>query len=167
MTYRSFASALVVAIAFGSAGCGNSTGTSSGAGGTTSSGQTTTASTVAASGQTAAATTTSGQGTPTISMTVNPTTMAAGSTVQASVTVTNFNLVDPNTHMTDVAGQGHYHIYLDAQTNYLVAGQTPQIAVKIPAGTSAGAHTLRVSLSDNKHVALAPPVDETIDITVQ
>jgi len=81
--------------------------------------------------------------------------------------VTNFTLVDPATHPTNVAGEGHYHIYLDAQTNYLVAGQTPTVSVKIPATTTPGAHKLKISLSDNQHVPLTPAVQQIIDITVQ
>src|SRR5262245_37405327 len=48
-------------------------------------------------------------GSPTVMMTVDPTSMHAGDTIDATVTVTNFKLVPPK--QTNIDGEGHYHIY--------------------------------------------------------
>jgi hypothetical protein len=104
---------------------------------------------------------------PSVSMTIDPATSPPGGTVTATVTVTNFDLVEP-TGQPNQAGQGHYHIYLDDASggNYLVAGQTPTVALHIPATASVGAHTLRVSISDNDHQPLIPAVQAIVDLDV-
>ena len=86
----------------------------------------------------------------------------------ATVAVANFTLEDP-TGQPNETGVGHYHFYLDKATggNYLLAGSGPSADVKIPKGTAAGAHTLRCSLSDNAHAPFNPPVETTVDITVE
>jgi hypothetical protein len=93
--------------------------------------------------------------------------MAAGSKVTVTVTVTNFKLVAPKT--PNVAGEGHYHVYLDGAQggNYLAAGQTPTKLITIPANTMPGPHTLRVNISNNDHSPLSPPVEDILPITVE
>jgi hypothetical protein len=93
--------------------------------------------------------------------------MAAGEMVTVTVAVQNFKLVAPGG--PNVPGEGHYHVYLDGATggNYLAAGQTPTKPVTIPVGTTPGAHTLRVNISNNDHSPLTPPVEEILPITVQ
>lgn len=104
---------------------------------------------------------------PTVKMTLSTTTMAAGDTVTATITVTNFVLMPPSA--TNVAGQGHYHLYLDGASggNYLAADQVPTKQVKIPLQTASGAHTLKVSLGENDHTPLQPAVDDIVNITVK
>ena len=88
--------------------------------------------------------------------------------VTATVSVTDFVLEAPNNQQNQ-AGHGHYHIYLDGASggNYLVANQVPSVTFTIPASTTPGAHSLKVSLSDNHHVPLTPPVEDVVAITVQ
>jgi hypothetical protein len=166
----------LVGAALVAGGCDTSTGDAAGGGGA---GSTSAANSTTGASMTTGSTTGSGMSTgssmsttssgmtaaPTVSFTVNPTTIKAGANTEATVTVTNFMLVPPQA--TNVDGEGHYHIYLDQQTSYLVAGQTPTITVKIPANTAPGPHKLKISLSDNKHKALSPAVEQLIDITVE
>lgn len=159
----------LMGLALAAVACDTATGDASGGAGGTGSTTSATGSTSATTGATTGASMTSSSSgmaaAPTISFEVNPSSMKAGDTIEATVTVENFTLVAPKAQNVD--GEGHYHIYLDQQTSYLVAGQTPTIQVKIPAGTAAGPHTLRINLSNNKHAPLNPPVEDVIDITVQ
>ncbi|MFO0616303.1 MAG: hypothetical protein U0414_27170 [Polyangiaceae bacterium] len=159
-------------VAVAATGCDTSTGDATGGAGgsgttsaTTGSSMSTGTTTGTSTGASMSSTSSGMTAAPTVSFEVNPTTIKAGANTEATVTVTNFTLVPPQA--TNVDGEGHYHIYLDQQTSYLVAGQTPTITVKIPAGTAPGPHTLRINLSDNKHKALNPPVEDVIDITVE
>jgi hypothetical protein len=104
-----------------------------------------------------------------VEATANPTTITAGETTSVTIDVTNFTLVDPSTNTNPVAGEGHYHIFLDADTggDYLVNDFTTPVTVTIPADTAPGAHTLRVALFDNVHAALAPAVEDIVNITVE
>ncbi len=104
---------------------------------------------------------------PTVHLTIDPTTMKGGDTVTATVDVTHFVLEAP-AGQPNQPGHGHYHIYLDQASggDYLVANQTPSVPVQIPQGTTVGAHTLRVSLGNNDHSPLSPPVEDHVDIMV-
>lgn len=103
-----------------------------------------------------------------VSMVVTPDTMAAGDTVEAVITVQNFVLEAP-TGQPNEDGHGHFHIYLDGATggNYLLAGQDEMVDLTIPANTAPGAHTLRISLGENSHAPVSPPVEAIVNITVE
>jgi len=174
MTKRFLGTLFLASTFFSAMACGDSsTDDGGGAGGAAS-----TSSTKASSGSTTTATTgtqstSASTGTtmveqPTVQLEVTPTTMAAGDTIQGTVTVTNFVLEAP-AGQPNQSGHGHYHIYLDGGTggNYLVAGQTPTTPIKIPANTTPGAHTLRISLGQNNHAEVTPTVEDIVDITVQ
>lgn len=105
---------------------------------------------------------------PTIILSVDPTTFAAGSDITGTVTVTNFVLEAPH-GQPNQSGHGHFHIYLDDAVggNYLVAGQTPTISIPIPASATPGPHTLRASLGQNSHAEITPAIEDVIDITIQ
>jgi hypothetical protein len=105
---------------------------------------------------------------PTVALVVDPTTMSAGDVVEAQVTVTDF-VLEEGMGQPNEAGHGHFHIYLDNATggNYLLAGQTPTVNLTIPANTTAGPHTLRVSLGQNNHAPVSPAVEAIVDITVE
>jgi hypothetical protein len=104
----------------------------------------------------------------TVEMTVTPDTVAAGGTVKATITVTNFVLEAP-VNQPNEDGHGHFHIYLDGAMggSYLVADQVPMVDVEIPASTAPGPHTLRVSLGENSHAPVIPAVEDIVDITVE
>jgi hypothetical protein len=104
----------------------------------------------------------------TVSLTVDPTTMNPGDTINGTVVVENFVLEEPAGQPNE-PGHGHYHVYLDGAqgTGYLVADQSPTTLITIPLQTTPGPHTLRISLGQNNHAPLQPPVEEIIDITVQ
>jgi hypothetical protein len=80
------------------------------------------------------------------------------------LTVTNFTLANFVGATGNRPGIGHVHVYLDANDNndYLLADYIPRPRVVIPNGTSVGAHTLRVSLRNNDHSPLTPPVEVTV-----
>ena len=168
--FSSYAASLLLVVGGFGAGCsddsadGGAGGTGAGTSATHAAGSTA----AAVSGSTNASSSGSGQEDATISFTVDPTTMAAGATVTATVSVTNFTLEKP-VGQANQAGHGHYHIYLDDKTggNYLVAGQTETVTFTVPQGTAAGAHTLRASLGENSHAELSPKVQDVLDITVQ
>ncbi len=103
-----------------------------------------------------------------IAAVMSPTTVAPGGGVTVDVEVGNFILDEP-VGQPNQTGHGHYHIYLDNAVggNYLVSGAQDPIDVTIPATTAAGGHTLRVSISDNGHVPLSPPVETILPFDVQ
>jgi hypothetical protein len=103
-----------------------------------------------------------------VELTVAPATVAAGEMITATVVVQGFVLEAPEGQSNE-AGHGHFHIYLDdaTGTNYLLAGETATVDVRIPANTPAGAHTLRVNLGQNNHAPLVPAVKDVVDIVVQ
>ncbi len=106
------------------------------------------------------------EGDPTIEVTATPNSIAAGETTQLTIAVTNFELDQPGGANED--GHGHYHVYLDDATggDYLTNGSTPTVMVEIPANTPAGAHTLRINLTDNNHKPFNPSIEDIVDITV-
>src|SRR4051812_34741721 len=116
MNNRFLGSFFIGATLFGALACGDSTSDSGGAGGTTASstsGKTSSSVTTTSGSQSTSASTGTGQGVaPTVKMEITPTTMAAGDTVQATITVTDFVLEKP-AGQPNQAGHGHYHIYLD------------------------------------------------------
>lgn len=95
-------------------------------------------------------------------------TFTIGAPTRLTIETTNFMLV-PFMGMSGAErGRGHYHIYLDAADgmDYLVADHNPTPSVTIPAGTSVGPHTLRISLRNHDHSAVTPAVDTTLPIVV-
>ena len=104
---------------------------------------------------------------PTISVTAAPAngtavkndnTTANGITL--TVTSSGITLVDPNMHTTDVAGEGHFHVYLDSETSYLTYAFTSPLPEAIPARVTASAapgtpHTLHLVLETNTHNPIA------------
>jgi hypothetical protein len=106
-------------------------------------------------------------GGPAVSATADPSTLGAGETTTLTITTTDFTLVAPGG--ANVDGQGHYHVYLDdaSGADYLAADFTPTVDVDIPGGTDPGPHTLEVTLSNNDHSPLSPPVMDIVDIMIQ
>ena len=94
--------------------------------------------------------------------------VAPGGKLEVSITVKNFKLDASQIGKAPKKGVGHYHIYLDNNSGlkYLAAGVGLKVSVVIPAGTSAGAHTLKVSLRENDHSELSPKVEKILNFTV-
>lgn len=105
-------------------------------------------------------------GTPTVSVSVPAAnaTLPIGAPTQLTLAVTNFVLTNFVGTTSNRAGFGHVHVYLDAADNndYLLADYITRPRVVIPNGTSVGPHTLRVSLRNNDHSALTPPVQVVV-----
>lgn len=69
----------------------------------------------------------------------------------------------------NVAGHGHFHIYLDNfdANDYLFADYQTTVPIVIPPNTTAGAHTLRVSLRNHDHSPItAGTVPTTTDFVL-
>lgn len=88
----------------------------------------------------------------------------AGATVPLSVTITNFTLAPQSVGMAAVAGQGHYHIFLDGQ--YIGNSAYVTGTAIIPVTTMPGMHTLSVSLANNDHSLITPTVSAQTMIVV-
>lgn len=106
---------------------------------------------------------------PEVSAEVGSTEVEAGGTLAVTVFVGNFELMDFEDNEGGVVfGEGHYHIYIDDHTgeDFLARDFRSAVDVVIPANTTAGAHTLRVSLRNHDHSELDPPIEDVVDITV-
>lgn len=106
-------------------------------------------------------------GGPTVSLQIPSTTLIPGEVAAGTVAVTNFTLQPPGG--SNATGVGHYHIYLDSTTpagSYIVVDSSTTPNITIPPTTPAGAHTLIISLRNNDHTELSPPVQSTVGITV-
>jgi plastocyanin len=103
-------------------------------------------------------------------VTVKPdkTTVKAGDKMKLTITVKNFTLNKNAIGKAPKAGEGHYHVYLDNNTgtNYLAAGADGTVEITIPKGTSAGQHSIKVSLRENDHSELSPKAEATFNFTV-
>ena len=85
------------------------------------------------------------------------------STFYTNVGVSNFTFVDPTTNTTNVAGEGHYHLYLDG----LYYGFSYASSIQMT-GLTPGSHTLQVGLTNNDHSDLSPQtMSAPITVTVQ
>jgi hypothetical protein len=113
---------------------------------------------------------------PTLSISLDPTTITEGGTTTLTVSVTNFELVDPGAgHAHDgddhhdeggVAQQGHYHVYLDTtDENPLIMASTPSLVLAIDAAP--GDHSIIVRLNDNEHKIIQPEVRASAELVVE
>jgi hypothetical protein len=105
---------------------------------------------------------------PTLAAQVNPTTIPAGGIFTMTVQVTNWILDQENYGGMPIPGHGHYHVYIDQVGDaYKLKGsaQTPQM-VTLPVETTAGPHTLIVTLEMNNHVHV-DGVEVRLPITVE
>lgn len=111
-----------------------------------------------------------GGGATELTVTADTTSIGPGGEIVLTITPpTGFAFVDPSTNTTNMAGQGHYHVYLDNATggDYLANDFESPVTITVPADTAAGAHQLHVDLFQNDHTPVDPPVRATVDITVQ
>jgi hypothetical protein len=110
-------------------------------------------------------------GPPTLSASIDPSTVEQGSVTTLSVTVTNFILAGhgaaADDHHDDDAApdEGHYHVYLDTtEDNPILMGETPTSDLTIDAAP--GDHELIVRLHDLQHVIIQPEVKVVLPLTV-
>jgi hypothetical protein len=96
-----------------------------------------------------------------------------GSTVEVSVLVTSFNIVNRQFH-APVAGEGHVHFYLDAKALPRTHTYPSPVTYRSISGTtygwtgvSPGRHTFAVQLVGNDHVPLRPAAKNQVTVTVQ
>ena len=107
-------------------------------------------------------------GPPELSAMVDNAMIPAGGEFSVSVDVTNFQLDPQNYGGTNRPGYGHYHVYLDQiGEDYRIAGSAqPTYRTIMPIETMPGPHQLIVTLQNNDHTPLSPPVEYRIDVTV-
>lgn len=103
-----------------------------------------------------------------VTLSLDPLAMSAGATVNGTIGVENF-VLEAAVGQPNQTGHGHYHIYLDEAfgIDYLVSDNVPSVPITIPEDTAPGIHTIRISLGENNHLPLNPPVEDIVDITVQ
>lgn len=111
------------------------------------------------------------------SVIVNPTTMAAGDTVEMTVDgehLGELEEVSMDTGMEEEGEEeshcpgGHFHVYLDdLETNPITMQEAKTFPLVIPEGTTAGAHTLIVRLHNKDHIIYEPQVTKDVSITVE
>jgi hypothetical protein len=100
---------------------------------------------------------------PVITASTSPTQLAPGADTTMTVEVDNFNLADPATHTTPVEGEGHYHIYFDAVAgDALAIDHRRTVSVTIPSDATGTIHRLIVSLRNNDHSEIDPPVRKEV-----
>lgn len=86
-----------------------------------------------------------------------------GNKVPILLSVENFEIVDYGQNPTNVAGDGHVHLWLDDQN------PTRDSAAKVTddnftySDVAFGSHTLKAELVNNNHTSLIPPVVTTIN----
>lgn len=106
--------------------------------------------------------------TPTVSI-VSP---VEGATVASKmpleVKITGLTLAPNEVEKANVAGRGHYHVWVDGE--YFTPGTATSMTV-VDAngeGLAVGEHTIMVSLQNNDHTDLAPAVKSTaVKVTVK
>lgn len=93
---------------------------------------------------------------------------APGFPQRVVVDVAGFTLIPYEGTTGNTPGRGHFHVYLDGFDNgdYLNAEYNSGPLVTVPMGTAAGMHSLRISLRNNDHSALTPPVETVLPIMV-
>lgn len=79
------------------------------------------------------------------------------------VEIDDFTLAPDKVEGANVAGEGHYHVWVDGE--YVVAGVAATTTVE---GLEVGEHELMVSLQNNDHTDLNPAVQsEPVVVTVE
>lgn len=79
------------------------------------------------------------------------------------VEIDDFTLAPDSVEGANVAGEGHYHVWVDGE--YFVAGVATTTEID---GLEAGEHELMVSLQNNDHTDLDEPVkSEPVVVTVE
>lgn len=112
---------------------------------------------------------------PTVSIVADPGSFTTGEQTVLTVTVTNFDLVDPtgsapveHDHSQSTADglltrEGHYHVYLDStDVNPLAMAWSPVLRLAVEA--EPGPHRLIVRLNANDHRFLQPEIRDIADI---
>jgi hypothetical protein len=105
---------------------------------------------------------------PTLAVTLDAKSYAAGGTIKLTVNATNFSISQDNLGKTNQTGQGHYRVYLDNATgdDFLKETGIASTDIKLPDTITAGSHILSVVLYNNDRTALTPAVKETVTFEV-
>lgn len=82
-----------------------------------------------------------------------------GPEIEVRVDVENFILDGDNIGGDPVPGHGHWHLFVDGV--FYVQTAEPAATAELP---SRGSHRITVTLSNNDHTSLDPPVIDTIVI---
>jgi hypothetical protein len=91
-----------------------------------------------------------------------------GEKLTAQIAVTNFKLVDFSMGATNVAGEGHYHAYLDDYDHRVAMSYKAQVEIPLPSSLSPSAHELIFVLASNQHQPLPlARAQIALDVTAQ
>jgi hypothetical protein len=109
-----------------------------------------------------------GVATPCLDASVSPETVSPGGNIEVTIVAFNFTLEDA-TGQPNQTSHGHYHVYLDDATggNYEATGYDGSETITLGNQIGAGAHSFRISLTNNDHSPLDPNVEVVVPFTVQ
>ena len=83
-----------------------------------------------------------------------------GDRIHLDIEVAGFTLDADRVGAANEAGVGHYHVFLGSTAGEpLLVGAAGQAVVTVPEDVTDGTHSLRVSLRNNDHTTLDPPVE--------
>lgn len=85
-----------------------------------------------------------------------------GSVIMIQVRCENFVMAPESIGMAREPGRGHWHLYLDGDLIAVRATETFRLQ-----GVAPGPHHLKVSLANNDHTPLYPPVEDVAIIEVR
>ena len=90
-----------------------------------------------------------------------------GDLISLGIEVEGFALDADKVGAANEAGIGHYHVFLGSTAGEpLLVGAAGQAAVTVPEDVNDGTHSLRVSLRNNDHTPLDPPVEGIVRLIV-
>lgn len=90
-----------------------------------------------------------------------------GDLINLDIEVEGFALDADKVGAANEAGTGHYHVFLGSTAGEpLLVGAARQATVTVPEDVNDGTHSLRVSLRNNDHSPLAPPVEGIVRLIV-
>ena len=102
---------------------------------------------------------------PTISISFDPATVTAGSAATLNATFTDFTLVDPRTGPPVAPNEGHFHVYVNENPNYIALWEASSELTTTPQDPP-GTYAFRAVLVGSHHFELDPVVEASTTLTI-